>query len=68
MNNWRSIETAPKDGTEFLGVSGKYVRVFRWYTDEYSKRPKPFFRSLWHTTSERLHPPTHWQPLPELPS
>lgn len=52
MTEWRDIETAPKDGTEFLARDGTERDVARWHND--------------HVCGEELgwHPFTHWMPLP----
>jgi hypothetical protein len=60
---WQVIETAPKDGTYMLLVSPAHGRVIGAYV----------VGDVWHligvgavtSASER---PTHWMPLPELPS
>ena len=63
---WMPIETAPKDGTIFLGYqNGKYGEAYFVPRDDCE---------MWHfrgsTGAAHYFPeckPTHWQPLPSLP-
>lgn len=72
MSEWKPIETAPRDGTHFMGWDGK--RPFRCYmTNHYVKYPHqeggPTFRDVWSGDYyDCIMPenPTHWQPLPEV--
>ena len=60
MNNWQPIETAPKDGTPILGnsnYSGVQIAQMSW-TDG----------GWWIDKLDLLDAPTHWMPLPVLPS
>ena len=56
---WQTIETAPKDGTEFLAYwsGSKCFSLVGWYNDR------------WHETETpaEVSTPTHWMPLPEPP-
>ena len=66
--SWQPIETAPKDGTEFvmLDANVKTATVGEWMiAPEWQKiRPGELLGfSGWFP----LHSPTHWMPLPELP-
>jgi len=68
---WRPIETAPRDGTNVLlwmTAYGGRSRIGHFDDDRYSKKPRPFWRSLLDdiTTCRRGQPPC-WQPLPEPP-
>lgn len=68
---WQDIETAPKDGTSILGCNSRGVFIFRWNTDEYARRVRPYWDSygyVWGTTALRSDQPTHWMPLPEPPT
>ena len=67
MNNWQPIETAPTDGTEFLGLSrhGQIAIAYRVQRDDCE---------MWvfggQSASVEAKPsikPTHWMPLPEAP-
>ncbi len=63
---WRTIETAPKDGSEFLGYwaeteedANNAVRVTTWWMN-----------GLWHNpyqSSDNWEHPTHWRPEFEPP-
>jgi hypothetical protein len=71
---WMPIETAPKDGTEFIGWDGR--RPFRCKnTKHYVKWPHeeggPTFRDVWsgdYYDSVMPENPTHWMPLPAPPA
>jgi len=62
---WQFIETAPKDGTEFLAYSQDRTSG--------TLDPLPSFISLcaWHDEAGfctcELREPTHWMPLPTPP-
>lgn len=69
---WRPIETAPKSRSD-AGRDRHYVLVV--YPGYRDGKPDPFVLMAyqdslgWDTGSWRLHEtPTHWMPLPELPS
>ncbi|MCX2699356.1 hypothetical protein [Ochrobactrum chromiisoli] len=72
-DGWLPIETAPKDGTEFIGWDGK--RPFRCSnTKHYVKYPHeeggPTYRNVWsghYYDSIMPENPTHWRPLPASP-
>lgn len=61
-NGWQDISSAPKDGTELLGLLGpKDIRLI-WYF-------KPSSRSEgWLDARGNQVKPTHWQPLPAAPT
>jgi len=67
-NGWLTIETAPKDGTWFLGWRQRQfeedcVSVWSWYA--YSP-----VSGLWIDADDQNDAddqPTHWQPLPKPP-
>lgn len=76
MSEWRTIDSAPKDGTEILtvGTDSPNVIATRWLS------PGPFVRTpdvnyyrpdgfYWASWSEPVGPvnPTHWMPLPAPP-
>jgi len=63
---WKTKETAPKDGTAFLGfnpmrqgyVARQDIDIFHWV-------PFPGGQGSWHSTKGQLF--THWMPLPDPP-
>lgn len=73
---WQPISSAPL-GQKILvfrpamwGGKG-HIGVAKWNTDEYAKRPKPFWESSegWiGKTDDRAFPPSHWRPLPAPPT
>ena len=66
---WRTIESAPKDGTEILGWGGSGVDVWVFEVQKYHKHPRPFWHRLFHGDAyDRACQPTHWMPLPEPPA
>lgn len=67
-NGWMDISTAPKDGSDILGVRGDVRKIVRWDADKYNSKPKPYWSTgFGGKTWDRDHPPTHWQPLPKPP-
>lgn len=74
LRYFRSMETAPKDGTKILawcdGSRDHFERpsqwcVIAWESDD--PRSDPLGRS-WCGTVSWWHKPTHWMPLPEPPA
>lgn len=67
MSNWQPIETAPKDGTDFLmchAETGDMMVVF--YDEPSAEAPD----HCWHRMDGLAYHrdlPTHWMPLPEPP-
>ena len=66
-NDWQPIETAPKDGTRFLGYLPKRD----------NENDEPEIQTLYHTgklissfTNGYFiqYTPTHWMPLPKPPT
>lgn len=57
---WQPIETAPKDGTEFLGT---------WRYGGWSVSPMVWKLGVWCRRFDvnSTHAPTHWMPLPTPP-
>ena len=68
---WLPIETAPKDGTEFLAYFGKFPAVTSYCDEQFHKKPQPHFASenVEHMGVKwmRQNQPTHWMPIPEPP-
>ena len=64
---WQPIETAPKDGTDILVMTGETMHVVRWinihgdfdYWTVDDNKHGPF--------TLRGKAPTHWMPLPDPP-
>jgi len=72
---WQPIETAPKDGTSFLGWDGKYVTEMIWASHEdddghvgWCCAGFSYGGVLYDLHYTPLGEPTHWKPLPEPPS
>lgn len=70
MNGWQSIETAPQDGSIFLGFDGslaadEQVFVARWKTYEGWDHADGHWSNI-IGDCDMCHP-THWQALPEPP-
>jgi hypothetical protein len=68
-NGWLPIKTAPHDGTEILGADDKCARVVRWELEGMLK-DRWFCPDPGKSGGGTFHAlePTHWQPLPNLPS
>ena len=67
MGGWRPIETAPKDGTEYLLITKdgrQYVGGYRLGTFGEPQLHEVAWRC---SSSGRFSNPTHWQPLPAAP-
>jgi hypothetical protein len=78
LSEWRPIETAPKDGAQFLGyipelgykndrgkLQGCNVHVC-WYGHSYSENKDRFHIYAIGAFAEEIIP-THWMPLPPHP-
>jgi hypothetical protein len=69
---WQPIETAPRDGAEILAADGAEHYICRWAdcADACSQIPKhgwaTQYNDHWMTYDEES--PTHWMPLPPLPT
>lgn len=66
--NWRPIETAPKDGTHFLGYWRGFGHVIAYRHDPNGAARSSNHRECWVSVNG---PPisnlTHWMPLPAQP-
>jgi hypothetical protein len=71
---WRSIETAPTDGTDFLVTGGQMESELATWDEDYGVAlvsrtgssgsfgcPHTCYYSVW------VNNPTHWTPLPKAP-
>jgi hypothetical protein len=72
---WQPIETAPKDKENLIWFSTLYcgrVEIGRWETDQYAKKPRPYWTSngerIFGILAYRQGTPTHWMPLPDAPA
>lgn len=76
---WQAIETAPKDGTLVLLCGGKtdkldYLNEIPQYlmrpvTAFWNARFKEWWFAYWDVLwRSRYDNPTHWMPIPELPT
>lgn len=56
---WKTIETAPKDGTNILGYDKPMIRMIKWWNNGES----------WVVSDTSGLPfyPTHWMILPKPP-
>ena len=63
---WQPIETAPKDETGILVVSGGVVGEAN-YKDYDGYEPGWFWINTYPQDSDPIDP-THWMPLPDPPS
>ena len=72
-NNWRPIETAPKDGTQILGFDEwEGINVCYWIdcSEVWEQRDTKYGWARYYDSTEMSYvtfEPTHWQPLPEPP-
>lgn len=63
MSEWQTIETAPKDGTKFLGA-WKTFFLKEWIIQTMKFKDGSFV-ILWDHDDDIE--PTHWMPLPQPP-
>lgn len=77
MSEWQPIETAPTDGTWVLTSDGKHIWSNRWiretteYWETVSRDTKKLRREesgRWDEWPDAAEYPTHWMPLPPLPT
>jgi hypothetical protein len=69
MTQWQPIETAPKDGTEFLVSNGSSIGFASYWGDgkihsHFASTKQSFFGD---GSCVLLRDPTHWMPLPQPP-
>lgn len=65
LMQWRDIDTAPKDGSKFLGYVDGDVRFVAW--TKTSHVPLYGFCTVDEGWESSLCHPAHWMPLPEPP-
>ncbi len=70
MSSWQTIETAPKDGTRFLGAYRRFCgRGDPWMIFVMrGNRDKMRFDCVPRRSPKAHRQPTHWMPLPSPPS
>jgi hypothetical protein len=62
--DWRPIETAPRDGTQVLALSGDRIEVLAH--DTWTDLGRSY--AHWITSDGHVrNDVTHWMPLPEVP-
>lgn len=62
-SHWQPIASAPKDGTNILGLKDGIMATVRWLNPgKYWTLCVPGTFTLYHEWD-----PTHWMPLPPLP-
>ena len=75
QNGWRSMETAPKDGTAILAAcpSANNIFIAAWRTWHYDLLREDV-TTWWSNGAKNSYQPdqlilepTHWMPLPDLP-
>lgn len=62
LGHWQSIETAPKDGSQFLVTDGECVVIAEWPDALH------VHDCTCHGVFDNVEVATHWQPLPPTPS
>lgn len=65
---WQEIESAPKDGTDFLASDGAYTWITRWHTCRTTEVSAAGTREYISFDNWQRGKPTHWLPLPAPPS
>ena len=83
MSEWRTMETAPKDGTPVLLFVGVFERKWGAKDGSYTEGFEPTFMvAAYHAefgwlaegiahcdpVDHEMTKPTHWMPLPEMPN
>lgn len=66
---WRPIETAPKDGTYFIGFWPHASRLYADHQGQYRTRWTGWGGGCWEADSlgRPVEMPSHWMPLPQPP-
>ena len=65
---WRTMDSAPKGGTEVLAYQPwlKRAVIARYDDNRHCKNPRPYWSMSGRSTYDRDNQPTHWMPLPAL--
>jgi len=67
MSEWKTMESAPKDGTAILACAANgphsIIRITWW-----RRREDRAGYIGWGEFNKDYWPPTHWMPLPEAPN
>lgn len=65
MSEWKSIETAPRDGTQIIAYLGEYEDInvinLRWMEEDED------YYAGWYDEYRGHYKPLYWMPLPEIP-
>lgn len=69
MGEWQNIESAPKDGTYFIGFWPNHSTTYAWHKGQYRTHWTGWGGGMWEADSlgRPIQGPTHWMPLPEPP-
>lgn len=68
QEQWQPIETAPRDGSRFLGSYQGKVGFWHWQNDPESTGRPIGWRDSFIFVSREGEGPTHWMPIPEVPA
>ena len=63
MNQWQTMESAPRDGTWIL-LYHRHARISDWYFDGVGWTNDAVD---WHPDEDTALAPTHWMPIPPEP-
>jgi len=66
MMEWKTIDSAPKDGTLILLAVKTVPVLIGWWHDSVDGDPDWFTDDGEHLTGDMT--PTHWMPLPDDPA
>ena len=69
MDNWRTMESAPKDGSTIIVWRRNQIMIATWDIDRHARNPRPFWNghSVWGRSDDRATPPVRWMPAPGAP-
>lgn len=70
-DGWRTIDSAPKDGTRVLLFRNGYKVFGKWDDDRYAAKPRGYWShdrvQQLGVKDARAVPPSHWMPMPGDP-